>query len=273
MRGVWCQAPSLSRPPVPCGGHSGFRDPCVPVAVGVGVGTQHRPHSVRPCGPALRAVGVVKGRPWGGVSRRCERRLRSGAHPPPAACPLGGLSGSATHVLWARLCGPRTGPVARMPCGGLRAGGVVGGVWVGALPSPDARPLNLNGLPGLAGHVLWARVWVCALCVVSVRCLPWCVVLPFVFPSGAPLSGALLRCCARRVLAVPPSLRASLAWLLATSCFFRGFVARYPFRYSLLARPPPWHALFPCLRPGVCLGRSPCLRGVCCVTCVVSWTS
>ena len=50
--------------------------------------------------------------------------------------------------------------------------------------------------------MLRARLWVCAVCVVSVRCVPWCVVLPLVCASGAPLSGALLRCCARRVLSV-----------------------------------------------------------------------
>ena len=66
VRGVWCQAPSLPRPPVLWGGQPGYRDPCVPGAVGVGVGTQHRFHSVRPCGPALLAVGVAEGRPRGG---------------------------------------------------------------------------------------------------------------------------------------------------------------------------------------------------------------
>ena len=52
VRGVWCPALSLPRPPVLWGGQPGFRNPCVPGAVGAGVGTQHRPHSVRPCGPA-----------------------------------------------------------------------------------------------------------------------------------------------------------------------------------------------------------------------------
>ena len=66
VRGVWCQALSLPRPLVLRGGQAGFCDPCVPGAVGVGVGTQHRPHSVRPCGPALRAVGAAGGRPRGG---------------------------------------------------------------------------------------------------------------------------------------------------------------------------------------------------------------
>ena len=66
VKGVWCQALSLPRPPVLWGGQPGFRDPCVPGAVGLGVGTQHQPYSVRPCGPALRAVGVAERRPRGG---------------------------------------------------------------------------------------------------------------------------------------------------------------------------------------------------------------
>ena len=66
VRGAWCQALSLPRLPVLWSGQPGFRVPCVPGAVGGGVGTQHRPHSVRPCGPALLAVGVAKGRPRGG---------------------------------------------------------------------------------------------------------------------------------------------------------------------------------------------------------------
>ena len=65
-RGVWCQAPSLPQPPVLWSGQPRLRDPCVPGAVGAGVGTQPRPHSVRPCGPALLAVGVAEGRPRGG---------------------------------------------------------------------------------------------------------------------------------------------------------------------------------------------------------------
>ena len=56
----------LPRPPVLWSGQPGFRDPCVPGEVGAGVGTQHGPHSVRPCGPALLAVGVAEGRPRGG---------------------------------------------------------------------------------------------------------------------------------------------------------------------------------------------------------------
>ena len=50
---------SLSRPLVPWNGRPGFRDPCVPGAVGVGVGTLPLPHGVRPCGHLER--GVIEG--------------------------------------------------------------------------------------------------------------------------------------------------------------------------------------------------------------------
>ena len=88
VRGAWCQALSLPRRPVLWSGQPGFRVPCVPGAVGAGVGTQHRSHSVRPCGPALLAVRVAEGRPRGGAFHRCEGRPVSGAVPPPAARPL-----------------------------------------------------------------------------------------------------------------------------------------------------------------------------------------
>ena len=65
MRGVWCQALSLPWPPVPWGGQQGFRDPCFPGAVGVGVEIQHRHHSVCAYEPLLHAVGVAGGRPLG----------------------------------------------------------------------------------------------------------------------------------------------------------------------------------------------------------------
>ena len=168
----------------------GFGDPCVPGAVGAGVGTQHQPHGAGPCGPALRAVGVAVGRLRGVAVRCCEQRLGSNVFPFPG-CPRSG-----------RAAGAR---------------------------------------------------WVCAVCVVSVPCVSWCAVPLFSCPSGAPLSGVSVRCCACRVPAVPPSLCAPLARLLATPCSFWGFVALYPFLY-----PSPWHALFPCLRFGACLGLPPC---------------
>ena len=158
VRGVWCQALSLPRPPALWSGRPGFRYPCVPGAVGAGVGTQHWPHSVRPCGPALLATGVAEGRPRGGVLHHSEGRLRSGAVPPLTTRPLGGLSGSATHVLWSRLCGcggPTLSPwppclVGAACCGG--GGGPSPGVVAcqrcegrlvsGAVPPPAARSLE-----------------------------------------------------------------------------------------------------------------------------------
>ena len=62
--------------------------------------------------------GWRKGVPGGGAVRRCEGRLGSGAPPPQAARPLGGLSGYATHVLWARVCvrgGPAPAPWPACP--------------------------------------------------------------------------------------------------------------------------------------------------------------
>ena len=159
VRGVWCQELSLPRPPVLWSGQPGFRDPCILGAVGAGVGTQHRPHSVRPCGPALLAVGVAEGHPrGGGAFHHCEGRLRSGAVPPPTARPLGGLLGSATHVLWARVCGCGGPTLSRWPAcpvgaacrgggGAPSPGGVAchhceGRLVSGAVPPPAARPLE-----------------------------------------------------------------------------------------------------------------------------------
>ena len=138
VRGICCQALSLSRSFALWGGRSGFCDPCVPGAVGAGVGTQHQPHSVRSCGPALLAVGVAERRPRGGAFHHCEGRLRSGAVPPPTARPLGGLFGSATHVLWARVCGcggPTLSPWLACPVGAACRGG--GG---GAVPGGGGLP-------------------------------------------------------------------------------------------------------------------------------------
>ena len=106
--GAWCQALSLPRPPVLWSGQPGFRNPCVPGAVDAGVWTQHRPHSVRPCGPALLAVGVAE-RPRGGVSSAVVRG---------AWCQA--LSLPRPPVLWSGQ------PGFRNPC---VPGAVDAGVW------------------------------------------------------------------------------------------------------------------------------------------------
>ena len=99
----------------------------------------------------------------------CEGRLRSGAPPPPTARPLGGPLGSATHVLWARVCGcggPTLSSWPACPVGAAcRGGGVVGDRprgWVvchccemrlvsGTVPPPTARPLGRAA--GVPRHV------------------------------------------------------------------------------------------------------------------------
>ena len=164
VRGAWCQALSLPRPPVLWSGQPGFRVPCVPGAVGAGVGTQHRPHSLRPCGLALLAVGVAEGRPRGGAFHRCEGRLVSGAVPPPAArpleraarvprpvCPRCGRCGRGDRApvpqrapLWAGVA--RCGGGGRASPGGVPST-IVRGAWCQALSLPRP-PVLWSGQPG-----------------------------------------------------------------------------------------------------------------------------
>ena len=157
VRGVWCQALSLPQPPVLWSGQPGFRDPCVPGAVGAGVGTQHRPPTRAPLRAGVaRCGGGRRTSPGGGAFHHCEGRLRSGAVPPPTTRPLGGLLGSTTHVLWARVCGcggPTLPPWPACPVGaacrgaggGPSPGGwpatVLEGVWCQALSLPCAPVL------------------------------------------------------------------------------------------------------------------------------------
>ena len=158
MRGVWRQALSLPWPLILWGGQQRFRDPCVPGAVVVGVATQHRSHSVRPCGQSLRALGLAEGCPrGGGAFCRCEGRSSSRAPPPPAAFSLGGLSGSLTcrgrgcagvgaehcpfgmYALWGLRAAGLAGAVPR---GGLACHRPEGRLVSGAVPPPAARPLG-----------------------------------------------------------------------------------------------------------------------------------
>ena len=159
VRGVWCQALSLPLPPVFWGGRPGSRDPCVPGAVGAGVGTQHRPHSLRPCWPALLAVGRAEGRPQGGglPPLRGASEVRRSPSPdcPPTRRAVGVRYPRAVGTgMW--LWGPNTVPWACMPCGGcvprgwwgaVPGGGVAchrceGRLVSGTVPPPTARPLR-----------------------------------------------------------------------------------------------------------------------------------
>ena len=113
----------------------------------------------------MLAIGVAERRQReGGAFRRCEGRLWSGAPPPPTARPVGGPLGSASHVLWARVCGcggPTLSPWPACPVGAACRGGAggpsPGGVAChrcerrlvsGAVPPPTARPLwRAAGVP------------------------------------------------------------------------------------------------------------------------------
>ena len=164
VRGAWCQALSLPRSPVLRSGQPGFRDPCVPGAVDADVWTQHRPHSVRPCGPALLAVEVAEGRSRGSAFHRCEGRLVSGAVPPPATRPLERAARVPRPVCpGCGRCGrvdpapaPQRAPlragVARCGGGGRASPGgvpstVVRGAWCQALSLPRP-PVLWSGQPG-----------------------------------------------------------------------------------------------------------------------------
>ena len=165
MRGAWCQALSLPRPPVLWSGQPGFRDPCVPGAVDAGVWTQHRPHSVRPCGPALLAVGVAEGRPRGGVSSTVVRGARRQALfiPRPSVlwsgqsgfrvpCVPGAVGAGVGTQHWprsARPCGPALlsfGLAEGRPRGGVPSI-IVRGDWCQALSLPQP-PVLRSGQPG-----------------------------------------------------------------------------------------------------------------------------
>ena len=223
MRGVWCQALSLPRPPVLWGGRPGFRGPLR--------GSRARflwawGPRIDPTACALASCrcalwGWREGVTAGAALRRCEKRLSSGTLPPPAARPLSGLSGSAAHVLWARVCrrGCATRPWGGPP--GLGACGVCGGCAV---------------------FVCWC-VRGGAVCAVE----SWCGVLPpFACLPGACLPSATSWCCACRGLwpCPLPRLRPSLGcWLPSFLLLCCG--ALYPFLHSPLARPPPWRAFFP----------------------------
>ena len=146
MRGTWCQALSLPRPPVLWSGQPGFRVPCVPGAVGAGVGTRHRPHSVRPCGLALLAVGLAEGRPLGGCLPPLWGAPEARRRPSPN-CPPTGRAVVVRHPravgagVW--VWGPNTVPATCMPCGGCMARR-----WWGAVPGGASLP-PLWGAPGV----------------------------------------------------------------------------------------------------------------------------
>ena len=99
---------------------------------------QHRFHSVRPCRPALLAVGVAERRPRGGCLPpfRGASEVRRSLSPD---CPPTGRAVGVRHPravgAGVGVWGPNTVPLACMPCGG----GVPWG-WLGAVPGGGGLP-------------------------------------------------------------------------------------------------------------------------------------
>ena len=117
---------------------------------------------------AMGCGGGGRASPGGGAFHCCERRLGPGAPPPPTARPLGGLLGSATHVLWARACwcgGPTLSPWPARPVGAACRGGRGGPspylAWGCAPPVGRVRGVRLPG-GGLGGGGACAVPPVCA---------------------------------------------------------------------------------------------------------------
>ena len=194
------------------------------------------PTACAPAGRRCSLWGWRKGVPGEGAFHHCEGRLRSGAVPPPTARPPGGLLGSATYVLWARVCGcggPTLSPWPACPVGAACRGGG-GGPSPGGLacqrcegrlagvrrcPSPG-RPSSGAGSQGSAtrvSRVRSVRAWgpstgprACALA--GRRCSLWA------WRKGVPGGGAFHHCEGRlRSGAVPPPTARPLGGLLGSA--------------------------------------------------------
>ena len=83
LRGVRCQALSLPRLPVLWGGQPGYRDPCVPGAVGAGVGPSTGPTACALAGRRCSLWGWRRGPSRGGVPSTVARGVRCQALPLP----------------------------------------------------------------------------------------------------------------------------------------------------------------------------------------------
>ena len=141
-RALWvrmceCGGPALS-PCLSAGGVAFYRCEGCPVTSAV------PPSATLPPGRAVRVSWARQVRAWGPSTGptpfTAVRGVWSGASPPPVARRLGGLSGPATHVLWAGVCGcwgPVLPPWVARPVGAA-CRGVRGG------PSPEG-----GGLPAL----------------------------------------------------------------------------------------------------------------------------
>ena len=141
VRGAWCQALSLPRPPVLWSGQPGFRDP-----VSRGRSVRARGPSTGPTACALAGRhcslwGWRKGVPGGGACHRCEGRLVSGAVPAPAARRLERAARVPRLVcLGCGRCG-HGDPAPAPQCAPLRAG--VARCGGGGKASPGGMPSTI----------------------------------------------------------------------------------------------------------------------------------
>ena len=274
VRGAWCQGMSLPRPPVLWSGQPGSRVPCVPGAVGAGVGTQHRharidrTRDTRVAEPRLPAP--EDGRPGEGQRLTPGAPHNGGRPPPPGTAPhhprgtqppqgmqaKGTVLGPHTHTPAPTARGWRT-PTAR-PMGGQSGEGqrlTSHAPHNGGRHPPRGRPSATPTASALAGR----------------RCSLWG------WRKGVPGGGAFHHCEGRlRSGAVPPPTARPLlgglpglvgcvrcVWCLCRAC--RGAWCRSLFL---------WCSPLRCLGAVLC---SPCafrvpfpVRGVCVVDSVVS---
>ena len=77
VRGAWCQALSLPRPPVLWSGQPGFRDQHVPGAVGAGVGTQFNPENLPKWAEEFSEFLLLTGQQHADVRTKCTRIRKS----------------------------------------------------------------------------------------------------------------------------------------------------------------------------------------------------
>ena len=192
----------------------------------------------------------------GGVPFAVPRGVWGQALPPPDCPPSGqavGVRYSRAVGVGVRMWGPCTGPVALVPCGGLRVAGVLGGVRVQAPPLPCCPPSG-RAAGARWPHAVGAGVGVCGVC-------GDCAVRAVVRGVALCLS---LWCppvrCFVAVLCSPCACRAPFAarvpcWAAGYLLFLSWFRRSLPFPLRSVGSPFSLACTFP-LPPPWCVSRS-----------------
>ena len=249
VRGFWCQALSLSRPPVLGAGGRAL----LPVFSGRGWHGRGDP------APAPQRVLLQAGvaHCWGG--QRVSR---------------GGVLRAVVRGVWHQAL-----TLARLPILGRSSQGLSPTCW-----GRGCAGVGVDvGVPPVLGA--GDRLWVCVVGVVSVclrgcmvvRCVPWChgswCSLPASaapVPASHPLPGVAVMCvpwcrgwwrCTLSSVCPSPLCVPCLAGAVSSTSgvpFVSGFTrcsVFYPFIYPLLVSPPPWRAFFPASLVSLCVAR------------------